>query len=141
MSIKDVWGWVTGDTKRIAAEEAESNRLAAEQAYAKLADDQQTQIDELKNLLANIKADPNADKKSSSEPWVEIVGDKWDDVHGLEIKLDWNDAFVVQLRELGIAGKDDDTIVHKWLAMLYEDIINKLEDGVVDRRGEADQYV
>jgi len=99
------------------------------------------QVASLVSEAAEEPEDPNAAHKASSEPWVEVVGEKWDEVKGMEIKLDWNEAFIVRLRELGIAGKDDSTVVHKWLAMLYEDMSERISDDVTDRDGEANQYV
>lgn len=77
----------------------------------------------------------NADKpdpKTSTEPWVEIKSSSVDPVKGLMIELDWNDAFVQYLKDNGLQGRDDDTIVQKWVALLYENLINGLEEQAVE---------
>lgn len=77
----------------------------------------------------------NADKpnpKNSTEPWVEIKSSSVDPVKGLMIELDWNDAFVQYLKDNGIQGRDDETLVQKWVALLYENLINGLEEQAVE---------
>ncbi len=71
-------------------------------------------------------------KRNSNEPWVEVIGETVDPVKGIEIKLDWNDKFIDYLKESGIKASDEDTIVQKWLAMLYHDLFEKLEQKVID---------
>lgn len=78
-----------------------------------------------------------AEQKAAEElkritPWVEIKSADYDVVKGFRIELDWNQAFVEQLRDGGIQGRDDDAIVQKWIAMLYQDLAEELEQKVVD---------
>ncbi|PPD55737.1 MAG: hypothetical protein CTY12_00325 [Methylotenera sp.] len=77
------------------------------------------------------------DKKNSTEPWVEVVGESIDPVRGIQIKLDWNDAFIQYLKENGITGKDEDTAIQKWLALLYHDLVDNLEQRIIDN---SDKY-
>lgn len=72
------------------------------------------------------------DKKNSPEPWVEVTGESIDPVRGIQIKLDWNDAFIQYLKENGITGKNEDMAVQKWLALLYHDLVNNLEQRIID---------
>lgn len=72
------------------------------------------------------------DKQNSSEPWVEVIGSSIDPVKGIEIKLDWNNSFIVYLTENGITGDNEDVIVQKWLALLYQGLIEKFEQKIVD---------
>lgn len=74
----------------------------------------------------------DAERRSSTVPWVEIKGDDIDPVKGIQIKLDWNEAFIQYLKDNGLSGKDEDMIVQKWLAMLYVDVLDKLEAQIVD---------
>lgn len=68
----------------------------------------------------------NADKEKN-EPWVDIVSDGLDPIKGLHMKLDWNDAFIVYLRQNGYTGAADETVVGKWLVDLYRHISDQLE--------------
>lgn len=67
------------------------------------------------------------DKHNSTEPWIEVVGESIDPVRGIEIRLDWNDAFIQYLKDNGITGRDEETAVQKYIAFLYQDLIDKLE--------------
>lgn len=66
-------------------------------------------------------------KRSSSEPWVEIVSEQYDeDTKQVSIKLDWNKAFIKMLRRSGYSGRDDQEIIDKWFKRLSEDIAGDL---------------
>lgn len=78
----------------------------------------------------------NEERYKSKTPWVEIKGADVDSAKGIKIELDWNDAFIVDLREAGIKGKTDEEVVQKWLAFLYQDLIEKLESKVIEHREE-----
>lgn len=55
-------------------------------------------------------------KKKSKEPWVNIVGDVWDDNEGkFKVSLDWNDSFIAMLRKQGITAEDESEVVEMWL--------------------------
>jgi hypothetical protein len=69
----------------------------------------------------------DAARYTSKDPWVEIKSDKFDEARGLQIELDWNTAFIEYLKENGITGRDEDTAVQKWLALLYHDMTERLE--------------
>jgi chromosome segregation ATPase len=94
-----------------------------------------TKLDETEQELSLYRKQEEEDeaRRNGSEPWVEVRSARMDPVKGIQIELDWNDAFVQYLRENGLAGRDDETIVQKWLAFLYEDLINRLEEKVIER--------
>lgn len=73
-------------------------------------------------------------RRSGKEPWVEIRSADTNDARGLRIELDWNTAFVEYLKENGIKGKIEEEVVQKWLAMLYQDLIEKLESKIIDEK-------
>lgn len=77
---------------------------------------------------------------SSPIPWVEVCSEEYDPVKGVKLQLDWNAAFVQYLRDNGLTGIDDDTIVQKWLSMVSTDLSSQLEDGVMERDGEHMPY-
>lgn len=59
--------------------------------------------------------------KNSSSPWVEIVGAS--ESNGkIKIDLDWNDAFVLELRRNGFVGESDDAVVQHYVAILAKDV-------------------
>jgi predicted nuclease with TOPRIM domain len=71
-------------------------------------------------------------RRNSPEPWVEIKSESVDPVKGIQIELDWNEAFIQYLKDAGLKARDEETIVQKWLAFLYQDLIEKLEKQVID---------
>lgn len=85
----------------------------------------QAQTEQLQQLLekktTNSKSAPN-----DSAPWVNLKSAEYDPATGFRIDLDWNDAFIQQLKDSGIDGPNEDIIIQKWLAFLYEDILKKL---------------
>lgn len=66
------------------------------------------------------------DKKNSKEPWVQVIGEHVDPKQGIRIELDWNDAFVDYLKRSGYTGTSDEAIVQKWLAHLYQHLMEKM---------------
>lgn len=88
------------------------------------------------NVFRTQEAEDEA-RRNSAEPWVEIKSDGIDEVKGIQIELDWNEAFIQYLKEAGIKGPNEDAIVQKWIAFLYQDLIERLEDEAInnDSRG------
>lgn len=87
--------------------------------------------EELQIARREITADDEA-RRTSTEPWVEIKSERLDPVKGMVIELDWNDAFIQYLKENGITGRDEDTAVQKWIAMLYSELVSGLEEQSIE---------
>lgn len=106
-------------------------REAAEQAKASL----ETELAETKEQVGIYRAQEEADraKREGTEPWVEIKSADYSEVKGIQIELDWNEAFIQYLKDNGIKGKDEELTVQKWLAFLYQDLIDRLEQKAIDR--------
>jgi hypothetical protein len=83
------------------------------------------------NIFRTQEADDDA-KRNGVEPWVEIKSDGIDPVKGMHIELDWNEAFIQYLKDNNIDGPNEDAIVQKYIAGLYFDLINKLEDSAIE---------
>jgi len=81
----------------------------------------------------------DAEKYDSPNPWVELRSADFDETRGTRIELDWNDAFIQQLKESGIKGSCDEEFVQKWLAFLYQEVIQRLEEKVVDIKDDDKQ--
>jgi len=110
---------------KIAAIEAESKA-----AIAAAHEETQRAAAEAEELRAA------ADHSTSTEPWVEIKSDRIDPIKGLVIELDWNDAFIQYLKDNGITGRDPETAVQKWIAMLYQNILGELEEIAIEKTEE-----
>src|SRR4051812_47504058 len=83
--------------------------VALESSLQRVQIENETLKDELELFRAH--EEQNKAKYDSVEPWVEIRSAEFNEVKGIRIELDWNDAFVQHLKESGIKGKSDDEIV------------------------------
>lgn len=95
------------------------------------AEDKLNDVEQEVGIFRTQAAEDDA-RRNGTEPWIEIKSADHDAVRGIHIELDWNVAFVQYLKDSGFKGRDDETIVQKWLAFLYEDLISRLEQKVVD---------
>lgn len=77
--------------------------------------------------LQRVVSDEAEQFRESKEPWVTIIGDSMSD-DGIQIALDWNDAFILYLKKEGITGTDETQVVQKWLAMIAKQTSEKLGD-------------
>jgi hypothetical protein len=78
--------------------------------------------------------------RDSKEPWVTIIGDSISE-DGIQIALDWNDAFITYLKSQGIAGADETQIVQKWLAMISQQTAEKMAKLYVDTDGKVSEFM
>lgn len=77
--------------------------------------------------------------KNSKEPWVTIVGDAIGE-EGLQLSLDWNDAFIKFLRANGVEGSDETQIVQKWLAMIAKQQADRLSEEHLELEGKMSEF-
>lgn len=82
--------------------------------------------------IYRLKEETDRLKREGKEPWVEIKSADHSEVKGIQIELDWNDAFIQYLKDNGITGRDEETVVQKWIAFLYQDLIDRLEKKAID---------
>lgn len=57
-------------------------------------------------------------RKESDEPWIDFTGGDIDPEKGVELKFDWNDAFIDQLRAQGYKGITETELVGQYLLQL-----------------------
>ena len=69
----------------------------------------------------------SAEKKNGITPWVDVHSAEFDPEKGVQVELDWNTAFISYLRQNGITGKTEELVIQKWLALLYDDLLSKIE--------------
>lgn len=65
--------------------------------------------------------------KNSEEPWIDLVGGDVDFDKGLQLKLDWNDAFITQLRAQGYKGTSEGALVAQYLLVLGDTLLKQNE--------------
>lgn len=90
------------------------------QSLADMIEDANRKIKSLSDDVAELKG--LRDKKDSNEPWFEFYGGEIHEEHGLQLQLDWNDAFIDQLRRHGYKGTSDDELVAQYIANIQRTI-------------------
>lgn len=86
--------------------------------------------------IANLSPKELATEKK--EPWVGVLEThvNKDNVRNGFFELDWNDLFVLQLKEAGYKGSSDEAIVDLWFQELCKNV--GAEAGIdMDRRGSG----
>jgi hypothetical protein len=84
------------------------------------------------------KLNPKEQATEAKEPWVGVLQTHVakDDLKNGFFELDWNEFFVLQLRQAGYSGSTDEEVVDKWFQELCRNI--GAEEGVnMDSRGSG----
>lgn len=109
-----------------AADEANKLRIDSEAAAKKAAEEEE---------LAKLNPKERATRKG--EPWVAVLDTKVnpDNIRNGFFELDWNDLFILQLRQAGYGSDGDleEEIVDRW----FRDIVSQMldEEGLDTNRG------
>lgn len=94
-----------------------------QQSIIKSLSDQLTTQDETINNIAFLKQ-----RKESDAPWIEVLGGDVDPEKGLQLNLDWNDAFIDQLRAQGYRGTTEGSLVGQWLLAVSQNVAGEEAD-------------
>jgi len=84
--------------------------------------------------IAKIKAEQEAKEEAekklreSSDPWVDIKAIVHDPEKGVQIELDWNEAFIEYLKANNYTGVDEEAIIQKYLAVLTQNIVEDMDE-------------
>ena len=115
--------YATSDDFKQSVKEAASS-LVKEAEEARKREEQEQVEEEKRKLEESIKhVERVADSmKESNEPFINILGMGFSKENGLEVKLDYNDAFIRYLNAAGIQASNDEETVRLWLAHLNYDI-------------------
>ena len=65
-------------------------------------------------------------KPVDEEPRIEIIGSDYDPENGIKMTMDWNDAFIKQLKQSGYSGTSDEAVVQKWLQQVSQQVANRM---------------
>lgn len=97
----------------------------------------------LQSTVQRLQAEITASKRDDTIPWVQISSDGFDEVKGVKIAMDWNDAFINYLEEINIKGPTAEAAVQRWLAMVNLHLIEQLENEAIenDPRGTVQDVV
>jgi hypothetical protein len=93
--------------------------------------------DDAKELERQIKMGPKELATEKKEPWVAVLDThvNKDNIRNGFFELDWNEYFVLQLKEAGYKGDTEEAVVDQWFQELCRGVGS--EDGIsdMDRRG------
>jgi hypothetical protein len=145
MSIKSLFEKFTGIDKikaQLAEEAAESIKIAREaQAAAneanKLRIDSEAAAKKAAEEEELAKLSPKERATRKGEPWVAVLDTKVnpDNIRNGFFELDWNDLFILQLRQAGYGSEGDleEEIVDRW----FRDIVSQMleDEGMDTNRG------
>lgn len=91
--------------------------------------------------IASTPSEPNSAKiiaTAKKEPWVGVLETHVnpDNVRNGFFELDWNEYFIVQLKQAGYVGETEEAVVDKWFQDLCRNVGQ--EEGVdMDKRGSG----
>jgi hypothetical protein len=147
MSIKDIFEKLTGIDKikaQSAKEAAEAVRLAREAEEAaleakKLQEESEAAAARAKEAEELAKLSPKERATRLNEPWIAVLDTKVnpENIRNGFFELDWNDLFVLQLKQAGYGSEGDleEEIVDRW----FRDIVSQMldEEGLDTNRGSG----
>ncbi len=117
--IKSFFKKITGIAK---IEEAKAQAEAERQAAEKLAQQKIAEAAEAEQQLAIAKMTPKERATAKGEPYVAVLDThvNKDNVRNGFFELDWNDQFIVQLKQAGYGfeGDPEEEIVDRWFREL-----------------------
>jgi hypothetical protein len=129
--IKKIFGIdkIEAETRR-AVEDAERSARIAKEAH------EQAELAKEAERLAKLGPKELATEKK--EPWVAVLDThvNKDNIRNGFFELDWNEYFVLQLKEAGYQGDTEEAVVDRWFQELCKGVGS--ESGVdMDRRGSG----
>lgn len=101
-----------------AAEVVEENRLKEVKAKEEIAKKHKEKVEKAKSDLEML----GENMKDSNEPFVNILSMGFNKENGIEVRLDYNAAFIKYLHAAGIKAPNDEETIRLWLAHLNYDI-------------------
>ena len=110
----------------------EEAKKVAEEELAK----SQAEAEKAKTEEAIAKMTPKERATAKGEPWVSVLEThvNKDNIRNGFFELDWNEYFVLQLRQAGYKGETDEAVVDGWFQELCRNV--GAEEGVdMSRRG------
>lgn len=105
-----------------------------EHRVGELDEELDTTLQSLRNTEAELDQALNGPLPNDGVPRVILKSTSHDPVSGIKLELDWNDEFIRYLKENGITGPDEETVVQKWLALIDRNIAEDLEAAALDSR-------
>lgn len=81
-------------------------------------------------LRKEVIVQKTADERQASDvPFVEVISSGYDPELGVQMQLDWNAAFIKELKSKGYRGRSERDIVNKWLVATHKQLAEQFEQG------------
>ena len=91
------------------------------------------EINEEKEKIESYNSKLREERMNSDDPWIEVLGDEYDEeTQQVNVKLDWNKAFVKVLRTNGYSGSNDESIINRYLKSLSESLAAEISSEKFD---------
>ena len=91
------------------------------------------EINEEKKKIESYNSKLREERMNSDDPWIEVLGDEYDEeTQQVNVKLDWNKAFVKVLRTNGYSGSNDESIINRYLKSLSESLAAEISSEKYD---------
>ena len=125
-----------------AAEAATAKRIEEEERLielAKLKHDAEAETEEAVAKEQAAKLSPKDRATAKEEPWINVLDVQYnqDDIRNGFFELDWNEYFILELRQNGYGadGDAEEDIVDRW----FKDIVYQMlsDEGLDTRRGSG----
>lgn len=126
------------EIKQQLLEEMAAEKKAQEEEQLRLKQEAEERVARELEAEKRAKAEAREQMKNSDKPWVEVISMVEDPTQGAKIELDWNDAFIVYLKNNGFTGITDDQIIQKYIAVLLRNIVLETEMMEEDESDESD---
>lgn len=132
--IKNFFKKITGIK---AIEDAKAQAQAEADAASKLAAQKLQEVVDAEAKANEAKMTPKEKATAKGEPWVSVLDTHVakDDIRNGFFELDWNEPFIVQLKQIGYGfdGDPEEEIVDRW----FRDIVRNMlsEEGLDTNRG------
>ena len=117
--------------KRIKKYFEDRRNKQIEDYLSKKAEAEAIEAAKIKEAVDKVLKEQSEAIKTAEEPWIKLESGELHPEHGIQLKLDWNGAFIDYLKkECGFSGPDDEAIIQKYIGAVYQDIY---ESGNNDR--------
>ncbi len=132
--IKQFFKKITGIQ---AIENAKAQAQAEADAAQKLAEQKLQEVLDAQAAADLVKMTPKEKATAKGEPWVSVLDThvNKDNIRNGFFELDWNEPFIVQLRQAGYGfeGDPDEEVVDRW----FRDIVRNMfaDEGLDTTRG------
>lgn len=104
-----------------ASELIEESKNKAEREKVQDKENYRKRLEDAEKSISTV----SKDMEESSEPYVIIRSLSFTPENGIEIKLDFNPAFIKYLAASGIEGRNEDDTIRRWLSYLSYDIVQE----------------